>query len=114
MSTVIVGNHHPVARLVHDCDYCGQDIPAGQRYRRWTCIQDREARTVKAHIACNAVAMAYWQDIGADPDERWVGFEPLSEWARWNENPAAKLWALSLGWADGEYDRLAALLGCES
>lgn len=111
MSSVILGDCRPIARRVHDCDYCGQDIPIGQRYRRWTCVQDREARTVKAHIACNDVAQAYWRDIGAKSEERWVQFEPMGEWTRGYEDPSMALVKLSANWAPGELVRVATLIG---
>lgn len=81
MSGVMVGDYYPVARVAHACDYCGLDIPPGQRYRRWAWVADGRCSTVRAHIACDAVAQDYYDGADCYPEERWVSSEPLSAWA---------------------------------
>lgn len=110
MSSRTIAFCSPTARKPHGCDYCGQEISAGQRYKRWVSIADGSARSVAAHTACDDIARAYWRLTDADPDERFVQFEPLSEWVRWQEHPRQALSEMGRDWPAGEIDRLASLL----
>ena len=110
MSGAVIGDTHPVARKPHQCGYCLDIIPPGQRYTRWAWASDGGCSTVRAHIACNAVASDYY-DKDTDPEERYVSDEALQEWARDRADVRGDLSALAgrtPGWPDGEADRLAA------
>jgi hypothetical protein len=112
---MMIGDRYPVARVAHACEYCGEGIPKGQRYRRWAwVVRGSRPATVHAHIACDAVAQDYYDrvSVGVEDDERWVHEVPLLEWAREHgANVRGELSALAgrtSGWPDGEADRLAA------
>jgi hypothetical protein len=111
MSGTMLDGGYPVARKPHRCDYCHEDIPRGQRYHRWAWVADGDCSTVRAHIACDAVAADYYDAAGAYSDERWVCADPIDEWARNRGDVRGDLSALAgrtPGWPDGEADRLAA------
>lgn len=111
----ILNEHCPVARKPHRCDYCGDTIPVGQRYKRWACIQDGRASSVAAHAACDDVAADGADRLGYY-DEGWdVCLDALTEWERWQENAAAALRELAAArtWTDGELERVAALIGVD-
>lgn len=100
------------ARTSHRCDYCGQTIPVGQQYLRWCCLDDWTAVTVTAHIACDTVGAAYYDEVDSYDDERRVCFDALTEWARDREDVAGDLTRLGASWPEGEIARLATTLGC--
>lgn len=106
----MIGDTCPVARKAHRCDYCGEDIPRGQRYRRWAWVADGACSTVRAHIACDAVAQDHYDATDAYDDERWVSDEPLTAWAEAGDvrGRLSALAGRTPGWPDGEADRLAA------
>lgn len=108
----ILNKHCPVARKPHRCDYCGDTIPVGQRYKRWVCVSSGQAMSVAAHAACDDVA-----EDGADRySDGWdVCLDALTEWAAWRDNAPAELRKLATAhaWPDGELERVAALTGVE-
>lgn len=114
MSFVVLDSRYLVARKAHACDYCGQAIPTGQRYKRWVCVDPKvSANTVRAHVSCDDVATDYYNMIGSD--EWWVTFGPIQEWAGYSEDPEEDLadMAERRGWVEGEVARLMGLLGLE-
>ena len=40
------------ARKEHWCWWCGEAIPAGETYCKWTWFDEGTPRTVKAHVEC--------------------------------------------------------------
>ena len=66
-----VGVQERTARRSHLCDYCGEEIPRGQRYRRWAWV-DGHVCTVRAHLACDDLAAA-----AAEEEEYEVSAETL-------------------------------------
>ena len=80
MSSGCYGFRYQKARRDHYCDYCGDTIPKGTTYKRWSWICGGSASTVKAHPVCDAVAQAYYDETSPWPDERYVQAEPLDEW----------------------------------
>lgn len=104
-----IGGCYPIAAREHVCDYCGDDIPRRQRYHRWAWVADGRVMTVRAHIACDAVAQDYYDDVGPDNDARWVQSEPVDLWLTQKPDPRGRLSALAArtpGWPDGEAERL--------
>jgi len=72
MSTTTPTTHTALKR--HQCDLCGEFIPAGSMYTRWRFFSDHDAATVKVHPDCNTEAKEY--DWYAD---EWQGDFPLAE-----------------------------------
>ena len=40
------------AKKIHVCDWCGEDIFAGEKYYKWAWFEDCSAMTVKSHVIC--------------------------------------------------------------
>lgn len=55
----------PTARKRHQCDWCLQDVVAGEVYERWTGLWDGDFATMKMHVVCKAAA---WRDHGQYDD----------------------------------------------
>ena len=75
------------ARKRHQCDWCGEDIPAGSSYRTWTGVLDGRWGVTKAHPECCSAmyaAPSYFADDGwtlgsfnrGTDHERGCGCEP--------------------------------------
>ena len=43
---------HTARRKEHVCDWCGEKIVIGWRYRKWRCFDAGHAQTVKVHEEC--------------------------------------------------------------
>ena len=66
------------ARKEHACDWCGEKIEVGQRYRRWRWFDGGDTSVVKAHEECNA-AWVYASNESVD-EVRAGGDQPRGVW----------------------------------
>lgn len=57
----------------HICDYCGCEIPKGERYEKQTNVCDGRMYTWRAHLYCKALCSKIWNYV--DPDEGMTGYE---------------------------------------
>ena len=49
-------------RRRHECWWCGEEIPIGSAYDKWTWEEDRSLSTIKCHPECRAA----WNDAAAE------------------------------------------------
>ena len=59
------------ARRIHTCDYCGCEIPKGERYKRSVNVFDGKPYTWKSHLRCAELCGKIWDYV--DPDEGMTG-----------------------------------------
>ena len=59
------------ARRIHVCDYCGCEIPKGERYKRSVNVFDGKPYTWKSHLRCAELCGKIWDYV--DPDEGMTG-----------------------------------------
>lgn len=64
----------PIARRMHVCMSCGEQINPGEEYRRWRCYDGGDAGTVKMHPECHDMHVSDAEGLGVGPWE----FSPFS------------------------------------
>jgi hypothetical protein len=73
MSYHLLEHATPLARKAHRCTWCGEEIPAGEKYIRIRCIYDGEPQVNKFHAecekACSEEAAEYGPDFEFSPGE---------------------------------------------
>ncbi len=78
----MIGTETLTARKEHRCAYCGGTIEPGTRYRRWLHTDPAVTLVpVQAHVACDDIACAHYNEWHVGIDERWVSDAPLKLWA---------------------------------
>lgn len=45
-------NSTPIARKEHVCSWCGEGIPKGEAYHRWTGVFDDDFQSNATHLEC--------------------------------------------------------------
>ena len=69
----------PVAAKQHQCDWCAGTIEIGEKYSRWTWIDEAPA-TIKAHAECRAAMAEQAKETGEQEVEFFPGDNPRGCW----------------------------------